>query len=333
MTDTNSKNKCKVFLLSGFLGSGKTTLLQNLLETVPDGESVAVLMNEFGKAGVDGDVVRKKGLEIIEISRGSIFCACAKGDFLKALYTIFKEYNPSVLLVEASGVADTTDIKRDLGQGRLSDFYKLEGNFCLVDALRFENWLDFFTAVIKQVEAASHIIINKIDLVSEEELKKLDKHIREINPDALITHAEYGKVSWSFLLPENKGEEKAEAMPELKEWEKYIEEALKSMDAHLLPPDRLASYSVFWEGDAERFRELLEELPDDIVRSKGYFLDTDKEWKIFDIVEKDKPVYRPAEEGFSMDRNLAIFIRIKRDRREIPALFQNKGLKLLEVRF
>ena len=70
MAGSGTKNKCKVFLLSGFLGSGKTTLLQNLLETVPDGERAAVLMNEFGKAGVDGDVVRKKGLEIIEISRG-----------------------------------------------------------------------------------------------------------------------------------------------------------------------------------------------------------------------------------------------------------------------
>ncbi|NLW60788.1 MAG: GTP-binding protein, partial [Synergistaceae bacterium] len=66
------QNKCGVFLISGFLGSGKTTLLKKLLETVPEGEKAAVLMNEFGKAGVDGDVVRKNGLEIIEISSGSI---------------------------------------------------------------------------------------------------------------------------------------------------------------------------------------------------------------------------------------------------------------------
>lgn len=77
------QSKCKVFLISGFLGSGKTTMLKRLLETVPEGERAAVLMNEFGKAGVDGDVVKKNGLEIIEISSGSIFCACAKGDFLR----------------------------------------------------------------------------------------------------------------------------------------------------------------------------------------------------------------------------------------------------------
>lgn len=333
MPEPATKNKCKVFLLSGFLGSGKTTLLQNLLETVPQGEMAAVLMNEFGKAGVDGDVVRKKGLEIIEISRGSIFCACAKGDFLKALYTIFNDYDPTVLLVEASGVADTTDIKRDLGHGRLSDFYRYEGNICLVDALRFENWLDLFNAVIKQVEAASHIVINKIDLVSEEELQALDKHVSEINPDAQITHTEYGKVSWNLLLARCKDSEKAKDMPDWKEWEKFIADELNRMDAHLLPPDKLASYSLFWEGDPQKFREILEELPEDIVRSKGYFLDKDNAWRIFDIVDGSKPVYRNAEEGFSMDRNLAIFIRTKRDRRELPAIFQCKGLKLLEVRF
>ena len=333
MAEQGTKNKCKVFLLSGFLGSGKTTLLQNLLETAPEGEKAAVLMNEFGKAGVDGDVVKKKGLEIIEISRGSIFCACAKGDFLKALYAIFRDYDPTVLLIEASGVADTTDIKRDLGNGRLSGFYKLEDNICLVDALRFEDWLDMFNAVIRQVEAAGHIVINKTDLVSEEELKALGEHIRQINPNARMTHAEYGKVSWKLLLSDGKEPERAKEIPELEEWEEFIKEELNRMDAHLLPPDKLASYSIFWEGDPQKFMEILEELPEDIVRSKGYFMDTDSRWKIFDIVQGSKPVYRDAEEGFSMERNLAIFIRTKRDRRELPAIFQGKGLKLLEVRF
>ena len=333
MVESGTKNKCKVFLLSGFLGSGKTTLLQNLLETVPDGERAAVLMNEFGKAGVDGDVVRKKGLEIIEISRGSIFCACAKGDFLRALYTIFNDYDPTVLLVEASGVADTTDIKRDLGHGRLSDFYKLEGNICLVDALRFESWLDLFNAVIKQVEAASHIVINKTDLVSQEELEALNKHVRELNAGAAITHAEYGKVAWDLLLSGDPNTEKAKDIPEMKEWEDFIADELSSVEAHLLPPDKLVSYSIFWEGDPKKFREILEELPEDIVRSKGYFTDTDSKWKVFDIVDGSKTVYRDMEEGFSMERNLAIFIRTKRDRRELPAIFQGKGIKLLEVRF
>lgn len=328
-----SRNKCSVYLISGFLGSGKTTLLRNLLENVPAGESAAVLMNEFGKAGVDGDVIRKNGVQIIEISRGSIFCACAKGDYLRGLYTILNEYAPSMLLVEASGVADTTDMERDLAHSMLNGFFVLKGNICVVDAQRFENWADLFCAVPKQVTAATHIILNKIDLVPDEEISIVENHIHELNPKAQITRAKFGQVSWDILIDDKTQKEVALPIPSNNEWDKFIENALSDITAHLAPPDKLASLSVFWEGDPAKFKELLEELPNDIVRSKGYFLDTDNKWKIFDIVETIKPVYSTPSEDFSVPHNLAIFIRTKRARREIPDMFMAKGLKMLEVRF
>ena len=327
------ESKCKVFLLSGFLGSGKTTLLKHLLETHPEGERIAVLMNEFGKAGVDGDVVRKNGLEIIEISRGSIFCACAKGDFLRGLYTILKDYQPTILLVEASGVADTTDMKKDLSHGMLHDYYQMAGNICVIDAVHFEDWLDLFNAVIRQTEAATDLIINKTDLVSAEEADVLEAHLRQLNPAARITRAAFGNVPWEIFRPAAEAEEKIEEIPEMAEWEKFIDDTLSNMTPHMAPPDNLASLSVFWEGDPEKFKEVLEKLPDDIVRSKGYFIDTDGRWKVFDIVGSGKPVYSAAAEDFSQPRNLAIFIRRKRARREIPGLFQDAGIKLLELRF
>ena len=101
----------------------------------------------------------------------------------------------------------------------------------------------------------------------------------------------------------------------------------------MAPPDNLASLSVFWEGDPEKFKEILNKLPDDVVRSKGYFVDTDGKWKVFDIVGSKNPVYTDASPEFSQPRNLAIFIRKVRARREIPGLFQDAGLKLLELRF
>ena len=319
--------------MSGFLGSGKTTLLKYLLETHPEGERIAVLMNEFGKAGVDGDVVRKNGLEIIEISRGSIFCACAKGDFLRGLYTILKDYQPTILLVEASGVADTTDMKKDLSHGMLHDYYQMAGNICVIDAVHFEDWLDLFNAVIRQTEAATDLIINKTDLVSAEEADVLEAHLRQLNPAARITRAAFGNVPWEIFRPAAEPEEKIEEIPEMAEWEKFIDDTLSNMTPHMAPPDNLASLSVFWEGDPEKFKEVLEKLPDDIVRSKGYFIDTDGRWKVFDIVGSGKPVYSAAAEDFSQPRNLAIFIRRKRARREIPGLFQDAGIKLLELRF
>lgn len=263
------ESKCKVFLLSGFLGSGKTTLLKHLLETHPEGERIAVLMNEFGKAGVDGDVVRKNGLEIIEISRGSIFCACAKGDFLRGLYTILKDYRPTILLVEASGVADTTDMKKDLSHGMLHDYYQMAGNICVIDAVHFEDWLDIFNAVIRQTEAATDLVINKTDLVTDEAVDALEAHLRQINPTARVVRASFGNVPWEIFRTGDEAEEKTEEMPEMEAWERFIDDTLSNMTPHMAPPDNLASLSVFWEGDPEKFKEVLEKLPDDIVRSKG----------------------------------------------------------------
>ena len=330
---TDNKAKCRVFLLSGFLGSGKTTLLKHLLLSVPDGDKAAVLMNEFGRAGVDGDIVQKDGLQIIEISRGSIFCACAKGDFLRALHTIFRDQTPDILLIEASGVADTTDMKRDLTHTMLSGFYRMEGNICVIDALRFEDWLDMFNAVIKQTEAATHIVINKTDLVSEEELDALDAHIRSINPDARLTHTSHGKLPWSFIIGDKTPADEAPELPSNEEWEDFVAKTLSDITGNMRPPDSLSSLSVFWEGSPESFKALLPELPGDIIRSKGYFIDSDGEWKVYNIVGNAQPEYSLPDAGFAKDRNLAIFIRTKKDRKELPALFQSKGLKLLEVRF
>jgi len=331
----SSNEKCAVFLISGFLGSGKTTLLKHLLDNVPEGEKIAVLINEFGKAGVDGDVVCRDGLKVIEISRGSIFCACAKGDFLRSLFSLFRNYSPSILLIEASGASDTTDIKRDIVYGRLSEFYKFIGNICVVDAMRFESWLDLFNAVKKQIQAATNIVINKIDLVSAENLEKLRLHIRQMNPDAEITQTTYGNIPWTVLIQKihDNSTGKASIVPLPEEWEEYISKTLADTSAHLLPPDKLSSLSVFWSGNIMEFKKLLSELPVDIVRSKGYFFDTDGKWKLFDIVGNKEPIYSELGKDFRNEKNLAIFIRTEKNRREIPQMFQDKGLKLIEVRF
>ena len=326
------ENKCKVYLLSGFLGSGKTTLLKHLLETHPENERVAVLMNEFGKAGVDGDVVRKNGLEIIEISRGSIFCACAKGDFLRGLYTILKDYRPTILLVEASGRRGYDGYEEGPRPWYAARLIDIRIDICVIDAQHFEDWLDLFNAVIKQTEAATQLIINKTDLVTPEEADALEKHLHELNPTAQITRTTFGNVPWSVFRSDDADEKMAE-IPEAEAWEKFIDDVLANATPHMAPPDNLASLSVFWEGDAEKFKEILNRLPEDVVRSKGYFVDTDGKWKVFDIVGSKNPVYTDASPDFSQPRNLAIFIRKVRARREIPALFQDAGLKLLELRF
>ena len=77
-------NKTKLYLLTGFLGSGKTTFLTGVLNDL-QGSKVAVIMNEFGKVGIDGTIIKRDDMELVEINRGSIFCSCLQLNFVSAL--------------------------------------------------------------------------------------------------------------------------------------------------------------------------------------------------------------------------------------------------------
>lgn len=75
------ETKTKLYLLTGFLGAGKTTFLTNVLKDL-SGKKVAVIMNEFGRVGIDGTLIEKDGMELVEINRGSIFCSCLQLSFV-----------------------------------------------------------------------------------------------------------------------------------------------------------------------------------------------------------------------------------------------------------
>src|SRR5660397_191580 len=97
-----------VYLISGFLGAGKTTFLNRLIGEVPEEVTFLVLMNEFGEMGLDGTMVEGEDTDILEISKGSIFCACVKTDFIKALHEISQTVRPDVMLIETNRVGEET---------------------------------------------------------------------------------------------------------------------------------------------------------------------------------------------------------------------------------
>lgn len=329
--------RCAVVLLSGFLGSGKTTLLRNLLSQVPDHRRVMVLMNEFGKVGIDGQLVQDGDLQVWEINRGSIFCACAKGDFLRSLFDIARNYAPEVLLVEASGVADTTDMAKDLSRDPLPSMYRLADSVCLIDAGRYFDWVDMFQAVPCQIKASKTLVLNKVDLADDEVLDEIETSLRTFNPDAPILRTSHGQLAWEEVfrkIPRPAGPVCGCAIPfaeELREiqMETFIEAALEECDANLKPPDRLFSQSIKWQGTPEAFQRVLGALPDDLVRAKGFWIDSDGQRKTFDMVGAGNPEF-----GFhkgNVKDNVAVFIRKNVDARSIPELFIQEGLEVVEM--
>ena len=99
----------KLFVLTGFLGAGKTTFLKRILHDL-EGTKVGVIQNDLGKVNIDGELIEKDGLELREISQGSIYCSCRKLDFVKALAELAQR-GLDYVLVESSGIGDPSNVE------------------------------------------------------------------------------------------------------------------------------------------------------------------------------------------------------------------------------
>ena len=327
------KKRIQVILVSGFLGSGKTTLLKQLVARAPEGVTPLVLMNEFGEASVDGTLIRDDAnpVRVVEINRGSIFCACAKGDFIRALDQIAREMPPSLLIVEASGIADTTDMERDLANPRIASGYEMGTHLCLVDAEYFLDWLDTFVAVERQIQAAQLLGITKSDLVDSARINTIQQVLKELNPAAKILDVSFGALSWSDLLPKETLEclslppEKRGLVNE-NEREAMIEALLNDPKAHVAPADSFLCQTLRIKGATDNFTALLATLPADVIRAKGFFRDHGGQQHYFDVRGKSIRTF-PAKKDSGDD--LAVFIRTKQQPQEIPLLFTEAGLEAI----
>lgn len=104
----------RLYLITGFLGAGKTTFLKNFIRLF-SGQRIQLIVNEFGREGVDGALLADLGACLREISGGSVFCACRLDQFEKVLGDSAGE-NPDAILVEASGLSDPTGVRRLFSQ-------------------------------------------------------------------------------------------------------------------------------------------------------------------------------------------------------------------------
>lgn len=189
-----------IFILTGFLGAGKTTLLNKLL-SIPEivSRKKALIINEFGNLGIDGQLVDKGDYQIIEINKGSIFCICVKTDFIAALKKIADDIKPEMLFIEATGIAETRDIEGFIKEPGLTEAYAVQANICTIDAGNFIKVSPFMKAVSHQAAWADGLIINKTDLAPEGELENLEKILHRLNPDAPIYKTTYADMDYAFI--------------------------------------------------------------------------------------------------------------------------------------
>lgn len=182
-------------LLCGFLGAGKTSLLSYLLlhENFKN-MKCAALVNDFGSLAVDGALLPQGDYHLTEINKGSIFCVCVKTDLLRDLQNIAKNIRPDILFIEATGVAEPTDITSLLSTDFLKENYNKGATLCIIDALNFPKLVNILPALSAQVQIGDFIIVNKTDLVNEEQLDAIEGEIRKINSTAPVFRTEFSKI-------------------------------------------------------------------------------------------------------------------------------------------
>ncbi len=183
----------KMLILGGFLGSGKTTTLIRIGKALASqyGQRVAIIVNDCGEVTIDGKIVRDYGLDVTEIGSGCICCTVA-GSLVTTLRSLKEGFKPSLILVEPTGVAIPRQIKDVAAAEREVEEVS---SVVLMDASRYETMEGlirshreegFKSLLEKQMEAADVILVNKVDIATEEQVKRTEEMVRQANPGAQV---------------------------------------------------------------------------------------------------------------------------------------------------
>lgn len=186
----------RLYLTTGFLGAGKTTFLKHFIRLFA-GQKIQLIVNEFGKVGVDGTLLAELGALLSEIAGGSVFCSCRMDQFEKTLRQTGVDVD--VILVETSGLSDPTGVRKLFSQtDRFADI-DYQGAVCLVDAVRFPKLYATARTCVKQLAASDVAVVNKTDIASEEQFLSTLACIRGQRPDMPVIRTAFGEVDASIL--------------------------------------------------------------------------------------------------------------------------------------
>lgn len=300
-----------VTLVSGTLGAGKTTLVNNVLRNA-GAHDVAVLVNDMGEVNIDAELIAGSADDdVIDLTNGCICCQL-QGDLVTEVNRLARERSFDFLLVEASGISDPVPVARTFlgetdGEEDPTDYYRLDTVVSVVDAYGF--WKEFdpeserpaeldapgrtlADALVDQVEFCDVLVLNKCDLVPDDEIDEMERVVRELQPRATVYRETYADVSPEAIL--GTGLFDYEEVSRSTGWKRRLregddsgghgEESRGDADGHESHDhdhethDHAAAHGVssfLYESDRPfhpgRLDDYLEEWPDGVVRAKGFF--------------------------------------------------------------
>ncbi|SFI81668.1 GTP-binding protein [Thermoflavimicrobium dichotomicum] len=286
--------KIPVTVLSGYLGAGKTTILNHVLNN-RQGLKVAVIVNDMSEINIDADLIDREARlsrteeKLVEMSNGCI-CCTLREDLLKEVEKLAKEGKFDYILIESTGISEPIPVAQtftymDEENGiDLSSLCRLDTMVTVVDAYRFwhdfssgetlldrqqalgeEDTRDVVSLLIDQIEFCDVLILNKCDLVKEEDLRQLEAVLRKLQPEARIICAEHGKIDPKDIL--NTGLFDFEKASQSAGWIKELQ------NEHTPETEEYGISSFVYRRrrpfHPERLMKWFDEWPEEIVRAKG----------------------------------------------------------------
>jgi G3E family GTPase len=200
-TDPSAAQAVPLTVLTGFLGAGKTTLLNRIL-TGDHGLRVAVLVNDFGSINIDAELV--VGIEndgdIVNLANGCV-CCNIRDDLADAVTQLMaRPEQPEYILLEASGVADPSGIALTFMDESLGDRIRLDSIMCVLDAEQIFAAPEMMELKLRQVAFADLLILNKVDLVTREEISRIKAWLDDRFHRYRLVEACGGNVPLEILL-------------------------------------------------------------------------------------------------------------------------------------
>jgi len=196
--------KIPVTVITGYLGSGKTTLLNHILSGQQD-RKVAVIVNEFGEVGIDGQlIVQGDDEQLIEFNNGCL-CCTVRGDLIETIGRLQERAGElDAIMIETTGLADPAPVASTFFiSEEIRASTRLDAFVTVVDAVNLEKNLEQSVEAQEQVAFADIVLINKTDLASAEALDRVERRVRSLNPLATIHRCEQGIVDLALILNSN----------------------------------------------------------------------------------------------------------------------------------
>jgi G3E family GTPase len=255
-----------VTVVTGFLGAGKTTLVKHFLQT-PEGHGTAVLVNEFGEAGID-DVLLRDSTEKTTLLGNGCLCCNFRSDLQMALHRMVVDRERGVVppfgrvLIETSGLADPSPILTTFATDRaLGGEFFVEAVITVIAAADGIKTIGKFAEARRQIMLADRIVISKADIADEDAVDVLTARLRELNPRARVIAADYGRLDPAWITDSATARDGAGFMAEAAEIEHT---------------DKVRSFTitedspVAWEPFARAMETLIALRGADLLRVKGF---------------------------------------------------------------